>query len=143
MPILFFHAFFAAVLFSALFADVFFLRSPAAVQLASPDSGSAQGESASGHGASQLLAKWRKTTGWVVMGVVLVQLALGLAQWMPRMSAYPPAIFHTKFLLVVILVVLAKIRVFKERKAGIQIGLTRAMFGIFLVVFVLGIWSKL
>jgi hypothetical protein len=138
MPILFFHALFAAVLFSALFADVFILRSPAAVQLALQVKASGSSEL----GAEAILSKWRKITGLLVMVVVLLQMALGLAQWMPRISAYPPAIFHTKFLLVVILTILAKVRVFKERKSGIQVGLTRAMFSIFLVVFILGIWSK-
>jgi hypothetical protein len=139
MPILFFHSLIAALLFAALFADVFILRSPSAASLAS-NAHNTSPESAS---FMQNMNWWRRTTGLMVMVLVLVQMGLGLAQWMPRMSAYNPAIFHTKFLLVVVLTVLAKIRVFKERKAGIQVNLSRAMFGIFLVVFVLGIWSKL
>jgi hypothetical protein len=137
MPILFFHALLASVLFSALAADVFFLRSPWALKVS--QNAALNSEQTT---TNEWLSSWRKRIGILTMVTVLLQIALGLAQWMPRMAAYNPAIFHTKFLLVVALTVIVKIRLFKEKKSGIQIGLTRAMFGLFLVTFILGIWSK-
>ena len=56
------------------------------------------------------------------------------------MREYPPQIFHGKFGLLVVLLALAKIRMFKERKSGEPSQLlTRLMLAIITVMFLLGL----
>ena len=123
MALHFLHLLFAAILFGATFADLFFLRS-AASEAIEP---------------RELVLQWRKRIGLAQMFSFLVVFGLGLAMWVPLAKAYPPAIFHSKMGLAVVFILLAKIRMLKERKAGAQIFLTRLMAACLFIIFCLGI----
>lgn len=123
----FFHLVLAAILFAAVAADVLIVRSPASEALA----------------PAELVNKWRKLVGLVEMIVFIGVFALGLTLWMPLIKAYPPAIFHTKFTLAIVFLVLAKVRMLRERKKGVQITLTRVMGAVVFSLFLLGAFGGL
>jgi hypothetical protein len=123
----YFHLVLAAVLFASLAADVFLVRSPASEALA----------------PAELVAKWRKILGLTEMFVFIAVFALGLTLWLPLIKAYPPAIFHTKFSLAIVFLVLAKVRMLRERKKGVQILLTRIMGIVVFALFLLGAFGGL
>lgn len=123
----FFHLVLAAVLFAAVAADVLIVRSAASEALA----------------PAELIAKWRKLVGLIEMFVFIGVFALGLTLWLPLIKAYPPAIFHTKFTLAIVFLVLAKVRMLRERKKGVQIALTRVMGAVVFALFLLGAFGGL
>ena len=122
MVLHFIHHLFAVLLVAAVVADVLFVRSPGSEAIA----------------PRELVQTWRKRLALSEMFLFLAVFGLGLALWMPLARAYPPAIFHTKMLLAVVFLVIAKIRMLKERKGSVQLGLTRAMAAIILIIVSLG-----
>lgn len=118
----FIHHISAILLFAMMFADVLILRSPA-------------GEAIE---PRELVEKLRKFVGIAEMILFILVFALGLSLWIPLIKAYPPHIFHTKALLAVVFIVLAKVRMLKERKAGVQFFLTRIMAAILFILVCLG-----
>jgi hypothetical protein len=128
MSLVLLHGVFGAILFGATFADVFFLRS-AASRVFEP---------------KNAMATWRRHTAMIQMVSFLVVVGLGLAQWMPNMRSYPPAIFHGKLTLALAFLVLGKVRLFRERKTGEPATLlTRLMFACVFIVFTLGLSVRL
>lgn len=124
MNIVFLHGFLATTLFAAILADSLFLRSKSS-QILQPEA---------------LVASWRRWVGLYEMFAVVVVAGLGIVQWMPNVSAYPAPIFHSKLTLLLVLLALAKIRMFKERKSGQpSAGLTRAMLAVVTLMFLLGL----
>lgn len=120
----FLHGFFAATLLAALLADALFVRSKGS-QLLQP---------------AALVGSWRRWLGLYEMLAVVVVAALGIVKWMPYARGYPPHIFHAKLGLLLVLLALAKIRMFKERKSGEpSLLLTRLMLAIVTVMFLLGL----
>lgn len=128
MSLVLFHGLFGAILFGASFADVFFLRS-AGSQVFEPRAA---------------MLSWRRYVAVIEMVAFLVVVGLGLAQWIPNMTTYPPGPFHGKLTLALVFLVLGKIRLFKERKSGEPaLLLTRLMFACVLIVFTLGLSVRL
>lgn len=128
MTLILLHGLLGAILFGAMFADVFFLRS-AGSQALEPRSG---------------ILSWRRSVSIIQMVSFLVVVGLGLAQWMPNMTTYPAGPFHGKLGLAVVFLVLGKIRMFKERKSDAPtILLTRLMFACVVVIFTLGLSVRL
>ncbi|NBO39280.1 hypothetical protein EBU99_11940 [bacterium] len=122
--IVFLHSFFATTLFAALLADTLFLRSKASVVL-QPEA---------------LLAGWRRWVGLYEMFAVVLVAGLGLSKWMPLVQSYPAPIFHTKLTLLLVLLGLAKVRMFKERRTGEPaLLLTRLMLVVVTLMFLLGL----
>jgi hypothetical protein len=122
--LVFLHGFFAATLLAAIIADAFFLRSKNS-QILQP---------------AALVASWRRWTGLFEMLAIVVVASLGIVRWMPLAREYPPQIFHAKLGLLVVLLALAKIRMFKERKSGVpSAGLTRMMLAVITLMFLLGL----
>ena len=122
--LVFLHGFFAATLLAAIIADALFIRSKSS-QILQP---------------AALVASWRRWVGLYEMLAIIVVASLGLIKWMPLMREYPPQIFHGKFGLLVVLLALAKIRMFKERKSGEPSQfLTRLMLAVITVMFLLGL----
>jgi len=121
------HGLFGAILFGATFADVFFLRS----------NGSRAFE------PRAAMDSWRRYAAFIEMGAYLVVIGLGLAQWMPNVASYAtlaPGVFNAKLLLAVVFLVLAKVRLFRERKTREpSVLLTRLMFACVLITFTLGL----
>lgn len=118
------HLLFAALLLAAVLADVFYLRSKASFAIQ----------------PVALMKRWRVLVALAEMVLFTVVIAMGLMMWMPAISAYPPAIFHSKMGLAVIFLVLAKVRVLKERKSDTpEVMLTRLMAFIVFVIFCLGV----
>ncbi len=125
--IIFLHAFLATTLFAAVLADSLFLRSRNS-QILQP---------------AELISRWRKWIGLYQMVAVVAVASLGIIQWMPNFRAYPAPIFHTKFLLLIVLLALAKVRMFKERRTQQPAaGLTRLMLAVVTVMFLLGLSSN-
>jgi hypothetical protein len=122
MVIHFFHLVLAALLIAAVLADVFYLRSPRSEAIA----------------PRELIQGWRKKVGLTEMFLFLAVFGLGLTMWIPLSKAYPPQIFHTKMALSVVFLVCAKVRMFRERKKGVQIGLTRFMGAVAVTILCLG-----
>lgn len=122
MTLHFFHLFLAMLFVAATLADLFFVRSPSSEAIV----------------PRELVLAWRKRIGLAQMFLFLAVFALGLSLWMPLATAYPPQIFHTKISLGVLYLILVKVRMFKERKKGLQVGLTRAQALVALVIFALG-----
>lgn len=118
------HLLFASLLLATVMADVFYLRSKASLAIQ----------------PVALMKRWRVLVALAEMALFLVVIAMGLMMWMPAISAYPPAIFHSKLGLAVVFLVLAKVRVLKERKSDTPaITLTRVMAIILLAIFCLGV----
>lgn len=127
MNLLFLHAFFATTLFGAVLADALFLRSKNS-QILQPEA---------------LVAGWRRWIGLYEMLAVVIVAGLGIVQWMPNMAAYSAPVFHTKFLLLLILLGVAKVRMLKERKSGVpSFILTRVMLAVVTVMVLLGFGSS-
>ena len=127
MPILFLHALFGAVLFGAVLADVFFLRSKGSLVFE----------------PKEAMDSWRKYVAYLQMGAFLIVFGLGLAQWIPNMRGYAPQIFHTKALLAVAFLILAKVRIFVERKKQRpSLFITRILFILVFLLFSLGLSSS-
>jgi hypothetical protein len=122
MVLHFLHLVLAALLVAAVMADLLFVRSPSSEAVA----------------PRELITTWRKRLALTEMFLFLAVFGLGLTLWMPLIRAYPPAIFHTKFSLAVLFLILAKVRMLKERKGQVQIGLTRAMAALILTLLCLG-----
>jgi hypothetical protein len=122
MFIHFFHLVLAVFLIAAVLADVFYLRSPRSEAIA----------------PRELIQGWRKKVGLTEMFLFLAVFGLGLTMWLPLSKAYPPHIFHTKMTLSVVFLVCAKVRMFRERKKGVQIGLTRFMGAVAVTILCLG-----
>jgi hypothetical protein len=121
---IFLHGFLATTLFAAVLADSLFLRSASSQILQPPE----------------LVSRWRRWVGLYEMFAIIVVAALGIIQWMPNARGYPAPIFHTKFSLLIVLLALAKLRMFKERKTQQPAsGLTRAMLSVVTVMFLLGL----
>ena len=127
MPIVLLHGLFGAILFGAVFADVFFLRS----------SGSRVFE------PRAAMESWRRYAAVIEMVSYLVVVGLGLAQWVPNMSGYAlaaPGVFHGKLTLALLFLVFGKVRMFRERKTREPaVLLTRLMFACVLLTFTLGL----
>jgi hypothetical protein len=122
--LVFLHGFFAATLLAAVIADAFFVRSKNS-RVLQPEA---------------LVTAWRRWLGLYQMLAIVVVAGLGIVKWMPYAKGYPPHIFHAKFGLLVVLLVVAKIRMFKERRSGQPSELlTRAMLAIVTVMFLLGL----
>ncbi|MBM3381449.1 MAG: hypothetical protein FJY29_03315 [Betaproteobacteria bacterium] len=122
--LVFLHGFFAATLLAAVIADAFFVRSSSS-RILQPEA---------------LVASWRRWLGLYQMLAVVVVASLGIVKWMPYAKGYPPHIFHAKMGLLVVLLAVAKIRMFKERRSGQPSeGLTRVMLAIVTVMFLLGL----
>jgi hypothetical protein len=122
--LIFIHGFFAATLLAAVLADALFLRSKASQILQPPE----------------LLASWRRWTGLYQMFAVVIVGGLGIVQWMPSASVYPPRIFHAKLGLLLVLLALAKVRMLRERKSAQPSPvLTRLMLAVVTVMFLLGL----
>lgn len=117
------HLFFGALLFGAMTFDALYLRAPASF-VVQPE---------------ELIARWRKRLGLLEMFLFLIVFAMGLTMWLPLRAAYPAYIFHTKLLLAIVFLLMGKMRMLKERRKGVQIGLTRVMALLLLVIFSLGI----
>jgi hypothetical protein len=124
MSLVFLHGFLATTLFAAVLADSLFVRSKNS-QILQPQ---------------PLIASWRRWLGLYEMFAVVVVAGLGLVQWMPAAKSYPAPIFHSKLLLLLILLGLAKVRMFRERKTQQpSAGLTRAMLAVVTIMFLLGL----
>lgn len=124
MNTVFLHGFLATTLFAAVLADSLFLRSKSS-QILQP---------------AELIARWRRWVGLYEMVAVVAVAGLGIAQWMPNISAYPGSTFHSKLTLLLVLLGLAKFRMLKERKTQQPSpGLTRAMLAVVTVMFLLGL----
>lgn len=122
--LVFLHGFFAATLLAALLADALFVRSKGS-QILQP---------------TELVATWRRWLGLYEMFAVVFVAALGIIKWMPYAKGYPPHIFHAKFGLLLVVLAVAKIRMFKERRSGQpSLLLTRLMLAIVTVMFLLGL----
>jgi hypothetical protein len=120
----FLHGFLATTLFAAVLADSLFLRSASSQILQPPE----------------LVARWRRWVGLYEMLAIIVVAALGIIQWMPNFRGYPAPIFHSKFSLLIVLLALAKLRMFRERKTQQpSAGLTRAMLAVVTIMFLLGL----
>lgn len=124
MTFVFLHGFLGATLFAVILADSLFLRSKSSL-LIQPE---------------PLIARWRRWAGLYEMIAVVIVAALGIIQWMPNARGYPPPIFHTKLLLLIVLLGLAKVRMLRERKTQ-QPGviLTRWMLVVITLMFSLGL----
>lgn len=116
------HLILAVFLVAAVFADLLFVRSPGSEALL----------------PRELVLSWRKRLALAEMFLFLAVFGIGLTLWLPLARAYPPQIFHTKMLLALVFLILAKIRMLKERKGQVQIGLTRAMAALISAILVLG-----
>ena len=128
MPLVLLHGLFGAILFGAVFADVFFLRSKGS-QVFEPRAA---------------MLSWRRYVALIEMVSFFIVVGIGLAQWMPNIRSYPPGPFHGKLGLAVAFLILGKIRLFKERKSGEPaLLLTRLMFVCVLVIFTLGLSVRL
>lgn len=124
MNLVFLHGFLATTLFAAVLADTLFLRSKSS-QILQPEA---------------LVAQWRRWVGLYEMLAVVLVAGLGIVQWMPNASGYPAPIFHTKLLLLVILLGVAKVRMLRERKTKQPSPLlTRVMLAIVTLMFLLGL----
>ncbi len=123
----FLHLIAAALLLAVVLADFVLLRSAAGEALEPRE---------------QILS-WRKRAGLAEMLLFLIVFILGLSMWLPLVQAYPPHIFHTKLALALLFLVLAKVRMLRERKKGVQMGLTRAMAVTLGILFCLGAYGGL
>lgn len=122
--LIFLHAFFAATLLAAVFADALFVRSKGS-QILQP---------------TALIVSWRRWIGLYEMVAVVVVATLGIVKWMPLAKGYPPQIFHAKLGLLLVLLAITKIRMFKERRSGEpSLLLTRLMLAVVTVMFLLGL----
>jgi len=126
MTLRFIHHILATFLCALVWADVFFVRSKASAMIQ----------------PTQLVSRWRKRVGLAEMFIFIGVFGLGLWQWWPLMKAYPAPIFHTKLGLAVIFLLLAKVRMLRERKRGVQVAMTRIMGLIVLVNFILGAYWR-
>lgn len=124
MTLVFLHGFLATTLFAVIFADALFLRSNNS-QILQPEA---------------LIARWRRWAGLYEMFAVVIVAALGITQWMPNFRGYPPPIIHTKLLLLIVLLGLAKVRMLRERKTQQPgVTLTRWMLIVITLMFMLGL----
>lgn len=122
------HLLFAVLLFSSLFADLFFLRTGLsnAIQPVA------------------LIRRWRFRNAIFQMLLFVVIVSLGLTMWIPLRQAYPAKIFHSKIGLAVLFLLVAKIRVLRERKSQKPgIVLTRILAAILFCLFCLGIVASM
>lgn len=118
------HLLFAALLFASVFGDVFFLRSYASFAIQ----------------PLALIKRWRLLAALSQMLLFTVTIGFGLAMWLPAKDTYPSAIFHSKLGLSVVFLIIAKIRVLKERKSDVpEVRLTRILALLLLIIFCLGI----
>ena len=122
------HHLFGALLLAVTLADVFFLRS-ASSEAVDP---------------RVLMQGWRKKIALAEMFLFLVVFGLGLSMWIPHIKSYPAHVFHTKAALAVVYLVLAKVRMLKERRSGrVSFKLTKVMGFVVFTLFVFGIWGGL
>ena len=128
----FLHQFIAFFLFATVFSDAFFLRSKRFASFLSDSEFGTQ------------LKSWRLSLALLEMGLFIVVFGLGITLWMPQMQSLNPMIFHTKLLLAVAFLGVAKIRMFKDRKSQdkISLTLTRIMFVLLILIVLLGLTSS-
>lgn len=120
------HLFFVVLLFSATFADTFFVRSKQA-QVLQP---------------KELLEAWRTRLALLEMFLFTLVVAFGVFLWMPAAASYNPAVFHSKIGLAVVYLALGKARMLRERRTkATAIGLTRAMTFVLTIILCLGIYG--
>jgi hypothetical protein len=130
MTLAFLHQVTSLLLFSAVFADAFFVRSPSLL----PNS----------DGVEPPWAKaWRTQLGLLEMFLFLIVFGLGTLLWMPQIKTLPPALFHSKFALGLSFLILAKLRMLKERKANYarSVLFSRLMLTILFIMALIGMGS--
>lgn len=113
-----FHIFLAFILFGLVLADTFYLRS----------------ERSKAIQPQELIQSWRKSVAIWEMILFIALVTLGLLRWMPNMHAYNPMVFHIKITLSVVFLLVAKIRMLKERKKGVQPLMTKIMLATLVII---------